>query len=274
MRDLEIRKEICEIGKALYDKGLVDSCGGNISVRDGNKIYIVQRKSGAEKRWLINEDSILVTDLCMRPIYGDIEKISREAPTHYYVYQNFSDINAVIHAHPLYMMVFGSAHMDIPPVSECTRARIGNQPIENIEESLPGSIEQAKNIVENFRKRRQINPNAELICNLPFHGSFAAGYDLNAAFMITEIADNCAKILIYRQLMFGNNPKADFKIRKVFNEEEEATVEEVKEVCMPGATYRDAYGNEVVYGKDNNQINEKEYLIKRVTEEILKKIKS
>jgi L-fuculose-phosphate aldolase len=269
-----IRKSICEIARLLYEKDLVDSCGGNISVRDGDCVYIVPRKSGAKKRWSIEEDTIMVTDICMKPLMGNIKNISRESPTHYHIYQNFPDINAVIHGHPLYMMVYGAAHMNIPPVTECMRARVGDMPIENIEECLPGSIDQAEKVVAHFKKRRDADPDSPFICNLPFHGAFSAGVDLDEAFMFLEIANNCAKLLIFRQMMFGNDPDADFEIKKTFTKEEDASVEEVKEVCKPGAKYIDAFGREAVYGSDPglSSINNGA-LIKKITEEVMRQIK-
>ena len=267
-----IRKSICQIAKTLYEKELVDSCGGNISIRDEDKVYIVQRKSGAKYRWQIEEDSIVVTDLCMTEITGDVKNISREAATHYYIYQNFPDINAVIHGHPLYMMVFGSAHIDIPAVTECMRARAGGLGITNIEESLPGSLKQAELIIENFKKRREANSEAPLICNLPFHGAFSAGADIDEAFMLLEIANNCAKLLIFRQLMFGNNSEADFRMHKKFTKEEDETVEQNKEVCIPGYVYKDAFGNEAIYREKGN-IHENKILVEKITEEILKQVK-
>lgn len=269
-----IRKSICEFARLLYEKDLVDSCGGNISVRDRDCVYIVPRKSGAKKRWSIEEDTIIVTDICMKPIIGDIKNISRESPTHYHIYQNFPDINAVIHGHPLFMMVYGAAHMNIPPITECMRARVGDMPIENIEECLPGSIDQAEKVVSHFKKRRDKDPDSPLICNLPFHGAFSAGIDLDEAFMFLEIANNCAKLLIFRQIMFGNDPDADFEIKKTFTKEEDASVEEVKEVCKPGTTYIDAFGREAVY-QSNTGISPSGdgELVKEVTEEVLRQIK-
>ena len=269
-----IRKSICEIARLLYEKDLVDSCAGNISVRDGDRVYIVPRKSGAKKRWSIEEDTIMVTDICMKPVIGNINNISRESPTHYHIYQNFPDINAVIHGHPLYMMVYGAAHMNIPPVTECMRARVGDMPIGNIEECLPGSIDQAEKVVSYFKERRDANPDSPLICNLPFHGAFAAGVDLDEAFMFLEIANNCAKLLIFRQIMFGNDPDADFEIKKKFTKEEDASVEEVKEVCKPGTKYFDAFGNETVYDSGQGiSSSNNGALIKKITEEVIKKIK-
>ena len=36
-----IRKSICEVGKLLYNRGYIDASGGNISVRDRDKVYFI-----------------------------------------------------------------------------------------------------------------------------------------------------------------------------------------------------------------------------------------
>ena len=269
-----IRESICKIGKILFDRDLTDSSGGNISVRDNNLIYINPRRSGHDFQWEIEEDSIIVTDLCKVPVIGEVDMVSREAATHYYIFQNFPDVNAIIHAHPFFMMAFGAAHMDIPAVSEGTRAVIGMQPITNTAEVVPGSIEQAEEIVKNFKRRREIDPGCPLICNIPFHGTFAAGANINDAFVYTEVANNCAKISIYRQMMFGNDPKADFSIHKQFTKEDFATIGVSKEVCPPGYVYTDPYGKQTAYGTEN-KISKNDYseIVRSVAEEVIKNLK-
>ena len=269
-----IRKSICDIGKLLYDRELTDSSGGNISVRDGDKIYISPRRSGTDHQWFIKEDSIIVTDLCKIPIMGKAENISREASSHYCIYQNFPDVGAVIHAHPIQIMSFGAAHMDLPAVSEGTRAVLGEQPITNISEALPGSAEQGEDIVENFKNRRKIDPTAPLICSLPFHGTFAAGPNLNETFLYTEVANNCAKILIYRQIMFSGNPDADFSIHRHFTKEEIASIDATKEVCSPGYVYRGAFGDVSTYnGRQSGDSKFDKNLVEEITEKIIKQLK-
>ncbi len=270
-----IRKSICEIGKLLFERELVDSSGGNISVRDGDKIYVSPRRTGYDNQWEIDEDSIVVTDLCMMPVLGEADAVSREASTHYFIFQNFPDVGAVIHAHPIQIMSFGAAHMDLPAISEGTRAILGNEPISNVPEVLPGSREQAEAVVENFNNRRKKDPGAPLICGLPYHGTFAAGDTLNDAFCYTEVANNCAKILINRQIMFGNDPKADFTVHKQFTKADFETIDKTKEMCDPGFVYRDAFGKETTYGsqpKKETDNKSQSSLVDKITEEVLRKL--
>lgn len=166
----------------------------------------------------------------------------------------------------------------MPAISEGTRAILGNEPISNVAEVLPGSREQAEAVVENFRNRRKKDPDTPLICGLPYHGTFAAGATLNDVFCFTEVANNCAKILINRQIMFGNDPKADFSIHKQFTKEDFYTIDQTKEICDPGFVYKDAFGNETVYkGGDSSKqkssgTNSQSSLIDKITEEVLKKL--
>ncbi len=266
-----IRRSICEIGRILFDRELTDSSGGNISIREGDKVYISPRRTGPDKQWKLEEDDIIVTDMCKVPILGEKDAISRESATHYYIYHNFSDVRSVIHGHPIFIMSFGAAHMDLPSISEGTRGILGEQPITNVPEVLPGSIEQAEEVVKNFQKRRNIDSEAPLICSLPYHGTFAAGGNINDAFLFTEVANNCAKILVYRQTMFSGDPKADFSIHRRFSKEEIASIEESKDVCETGFVYRDAFGKDTIY--DNGKVDTNQNLIAKITEEVIKKIK-
>lgn len=248
MVDLKnIRGAICQMAKHLYNKNIAESSGGNISVRDGNLIYITQRRSGEVYQWVIEEDSIVVTDICGSPVIGTTENITREATTHYYIYQNFPDINTVIHCHPVYMMVFGAAHMDIPAVSECTRDHLGDQPITCTPEVMPGSEQQAVQIVKLFKERRGHSPYAGLIANIPYHGVFIAGRDLNSTFIAMEAAENAAKIIIYRKLMFADDPKADFSIHQKLSRKYLEDMEKPKQYCSKGYEYIDAFGKKRVY---------------------------
>jgi len=250
-KNKKIAESICKVAKLLYEKELTDLAGGNISVRDGNLIYINEVMSGPKYYWSISPDSIIVTDLCKIPVIGDVNLITREAPTHYMIYQNFPDINAVIHCHPLYPLVFASAHMNIPNVSEMSRVMIGEQPIEFIEETVPSSKIQAKRVVENFKKRRKEKKDAALICTVPFHGLFVAGRNLNEALVYVDIVNNCAKLLIYRKLMFADNPDSDLSIRKKFTKEDFDTMNDFKEVCETGYKYINAFGEETIYKRYN-----------------------
>ena len=47
----DARAHICEIGRLMYDRRLTDSAGGNVSIRQGNRIYCSPRYAGSRWRW-------------------------------------------------------------------------------------------------------------------------------------------------------------------------------------------------------------------------------
>jgi ribulose-5-phosphate 4-epimerase/fuculose-1-phosphate aldolase len=50
----------------LFDRELTDSSGGNISVRDGDKVYINPIKTGQNKQWHLDEGDVIVTAICAK----------------------------------------------------------------------------------------------------------------------------------------------------------------------------------------------------------------
>ena len=73
--------------------------------------------------------------------------------------------------------------------------------------------------------------------------------------------------------MFEGMPEADFSIHHKISEEEIKTYSMQKEVCPIGFEYVDIYGEKTVYtGKKENNLNLNENIVKRITDEVLKKL--
>ena len=93
----EIKKEICEIGRRIYEKGFVAANDGNISVKVGpNEYYCTP--TGVSKGYM-TPDMIIKIDGEGRKIEGKLNP-SSEIKMHLRVYQERPDVNAVVHAHP------------------------------------------------------------------------------------------------------------------------------------------------------------------------------
>src|SRR5258705_2280134 len=105
------REHICDIARLAYDRRLLDSAGGNVSVRQGERIYATPRYSGSKFQWRLKPDQINVLD-----ISGDLiearGELSREFPMHISIYREFPDAGAVIPAHARNVQVF--AHLRMP----------------------------------------------------------------------------------------------------------------------------------------------------------------
>lgn len=93
-----MKTEIIKTGQWIMEKNLTWGTSGNISVRDGNKVYITA--SGTIIGDLKAED-IIVCDLSGTILEG-VGKPSKETAMHLEIYRNRNDVRAVVHTSPFY----------------------------------------------------------------------------------------------------------------------------------------------------------------------------
>jgi L-fuculose-phosphate aldolase len=92
-----LRREICEVGRRVYQRGYVAANDGNISVRMEDD-RVLCTPTGVSKGYL-SEDMLAICDMDGEQIAGSM-KISSEIRMHLEIYKLRSDINSVVHAHP------------------------------------------------------------------------------------------------------------------------------------------------------------------------------
>ncbi len=106
--EFEIKKEICEIGRRIYDKGMVASNDGNISVKLNDNEFLCT-PTGVSKGFMTPE-YICKVDKNGKVIQASGKfKPSSEIKMHMRVYKERPDVNAVVHAHPMYATSFAIA---------------------------------------------------------------------------------------------------------------------------------------------------------------------
>ena len=106
--ELDIKKEMCEIGKRVYDRGMVASNDGNFSVKLNDNEYLCT-PTGVSKGFMTPEyickvdakGNILEANEVFRP--------SSEIKMHMRIYEKRPDVKAVVHAHPMYATTFAIA---------------------------------------------------------------------------------------------------------------------------------------------------------------------
>lgn len=102
-----IKIEMTKIVKELYEQDLLDCQGGNISARDGDKVYVTRRESSSEKHWNLDESDIIETDLLGKAKDPKMQGfITRESRTHYRILNEIPDIKAILHVHSRYLLPF------------------------------------------------------------------------------------------------------------------------------------------------------------------------
>lgn len=176
------------VGRRMFERRLADMAGGNISVRDGDTIYISPRYSGSKYNWQLNPEQIIsgpvdTDDLLANPNF------SREGKAHLAVYRTFPDVTGIIHAHPFHILPFCVAERPIEPVLEATQ-KFGMVPV--IKGAPAHGPELAANIVEGLRgKDENIRAQAAAVL-MPKHGILVAGKNVMAALDALERIDwNC-----------------------------------------------------------------------------------
>ena len=105
MKDRDIKEQICEIGRRIYDRGMVASNDGNISVRIADN-EILCTPTGVSKGFMTPEC------ICRIDARGNVlessdgYRPSSEMKMHLRVYEMRKDAKAVVHTHAKYATCF------------------------------------------------------------------------------------------------------------------------------------------------------------------------
>ena len=106
--EYEVKKQICDIGKRIYNRNMVAANDGNISVKLNDNEFLCT-PTGVSKGFMTPE-YICKVDKNGNVIQANGNfKPSSEIKMHMRVYQERPDVNSVVHAHPMYATTFAIA---------------------------------------------------------------------------------------------------------------------------------------------------------------------
>lgn len=202
------KKKLVEICHKVYLNGFVSAYDGNISCRTSNNTILITR-SGICKGDVTEKD-IVEIDLNGKVLSGK-HKISTEHKIHLYAYKKRSEINAVVHCHPVYATAFAllGEGMDKHYLPEVFLT-IGKVPLCNY--ATP-STDQVPKSLEPF-----INYSWAMF--LQNHGAVTLGKSLDDAYFKMEKLEHAAKIILLAKSigkpreLSKNNIKDILKISK------------------------------------------------------------
>jgi L-fuculose-phosphate aldolase len=185
----QIRADIVEVGRRLWQRGFVASNDGNISVRIDERRLITTPKSVS--KGFMTADMMVVTDLEGKKLAGDRDP-SSELKMHLQVYRDRPDARAVVHAHPPTATGFAVAGI---PLDRAVLAEVvttlGSIPI--AEYATPSTDELPAACSKYLKAHDGL-----LLAN---HGALAIGPDLFTAYYRMETIEHFARIsLVTRQL--------------------------------------------------------------------------
>ena len=83
----------------LYDRGLTELQGGNMSLRIGDEVVITPTKASENNGWRLTAEDTVVHDLSGGVLAGDPSRVSRETALHLRLYRAYTDLGSVFHLH-------------------------------------------------------------------------------------------------------------------------------------------------------------------------------
>jgi L-fuculose-phosphate aldolase len=190
-----IQEKICQAGRIMFDKRLTDLCGGNISARDGETIYMSPRFAGQVFHWDLQPED-LVSGQWANDDITNHPRFSREGWSHLYIYRNFPDVQAVIHAHPFHIMPFSAFGKPMEPVLEATM-KFGIVGL--CEPAIGHTKELGEKIIAAFRGKEEMMIKQAAAVMIPTHGIILCGKDFDKTLDALERIDVNAYALTVRK---------------------------------------------------------------------------
>lgn len=201
---LTLKKEILQVSKLMYDKGMVNAYEGNVSILDDDKVYITP--SGICKGFL-TEEMIVVTDMDGNIIEGTC-KPSSEIKLHLAAYRARKDIRSVVHAHPPYSTAYAIANK---PIETKAYAEVimfyGRIPLAHYGKPSGDEIfDGVKELINDYD-----------IILLANHGVMSVSQNIFDAFFKLEAAESIAKTLILAKIIGGEKDLPEDKIKELYS---------------------------------------------------------
>ncbi len=191
--EYEIKEQICDIGRRMYNRKMVAANDGNISVKLSDNEFLCT-PTGVSKGFMTPEyickvdakGNLLEANEGFRP--------SSEMKMHMRVYEKRPDVGAVVHAHPVFATSFAIAGIPLSqPIMAEAVLSLGSVPVAPY--GTPSTME-IPDAVEPYLEHY----NAVL---LEHHGALTWSGDLLAAYMKMESVEFYAELL-YRARQLGS----------------------------------------------------------------------
>ena len=124
----EIKEQICEIGRRMYNRNMVAANDGNISVRlDAHTILCTP--TGVSKGFMTPEMLCIIDENGKLLESNDDYRPSSEMKMHLRVYEKRPDVGAIVHAHPVYATSFAIAGLPLTaPITTEAVVALGGVP--------------------------------------------------------------------------------------------------------------------------------------------------
>jgi L-fuculose-phosphate aldolase len=201
----ELRQQICEIGRLMYQKGWVASNDGNISIRLTEDRFLCTPTNIS--KGMMTPDDLIIVDASGTKVEGRRERTS-EIMMHMTIYAGRPDIGAVVHAHPPVSTGFAVSGR---PLNQAILPEVvvtlGCVPLADY--GLPGTPALSETIKPFIGKHDAI-----LLGN---HGVVCAGTTVWQGFFRMETVEHVARIALVSELLGGPKLLPKREVDKLFD---------------------------------------------------------
>lgn len=185
-KEQKLREQICEIGRRVYQKGMVAANDGNISAKLEENVFLCT-PTGTSKGFLTPQMLCKINNKCeMLEENSTGCTPSSEMKMHMVVYRERPDIGAVVHAHPLHATAYAICHraLDMQIMPEATIG-LGIVPVADY--GAPSTVRLSESLVPFLQEYDSI-----LMAN---HGAVTCGLDLVSAYYKMESLEFYATLM-------------------------------------------------------------------------------
>jgi L-fuculose-phosphate aldolase len=181
----KLRKDLVEVSKKLYKRGLTSGVSGNPSARvPGSPDQVLIKATGKCFGDVCESDFVLV-DLDGNILDGD-QRPSKEVRFHCGIYKIRPEANAIVHGHSAYATAYVTAKNELPVVTAAAEAGLNKVGVVGF--ALPGSEELAEMVIDVFKdtslKAAVLNK----------HGFVTLGQDIFKAYYLADVLEDNAKV--------------------------------------------------------------------------------
>ena len=204
--EMDIKIEMCEIGKRVHNRGMVAANDGNFSVKLSENEFLCT-PTGVSKGFMTPEY------ICKVDAEGNVIeanegfKPSSEIKMHMRVYKEREDVKAVVHAHPMYATTFAVCGLPLTePIMPEAVLSLGTVPLAKY--GTPSTMEIPDAVSEYL-------PYYDAVL-LENHGALSYADSLMGAYHKMESLEFYARLLYQAKMLGGPKELTDEQVKRLY----------------------------------------------------------
>ncbi len=208
----DLKKIVCDANIELHAHGLAPFTWGNVSQVDRDAGVFAIKPSGVPYSELTPEKIVIVSLDDGKVVDGEYNP-SSDTPTHYILYKEFGELNAVVHTHSVNASSFAQAGRDIPAYGTthadfsytsvpCTRA-LDEQEVKGEYELNTGKV------IANYFKENKLDILSTPAVLVRYHAPFVFGKNASDAVHNAAVLEIVAEMALKTELLGNNGNEID-----------------------------------------------------------------